>query len=352
MNSKQRILAALNNQIPDRVPILDVIDAQIILAIARILGFDSGRPEGDKLREVDRYCMFVKELGLDATIGGISTGVERVGDNLIRNRFGMVSQVSQHGESVLREGPIKEPSDLLGFHMAPPSLDDFEQVLFTMEEVGSDCAHFVGLGDPFKLSWELRGGMEHLLFDYALNPGLVHDLARVATDFSLSVIEMAAQVGLDGVFMGGDLAANKTTIMSPLHFREYIKPYHQELVTSAHEHGLQFIKHTDGNLWPILDDFIDVGFDAFHPVQPQCMDIVEVKGHLFGKMCVVGNIDCIDLLPSGTEQQVDQAVKSTIDAVAPGGGYILCSSNSIHPGVKPENYIAMVRAGHKYGVYK
>ncbi len=221
-----------------------------------------------------------------------------------------------------------------------------------MDKVGSDWAHFVGLGDPFKTSWELRGGMQYLMMDYVLDPGLVHDLARVATDFSLAVIELAAQVGVDGVFMGGDLAANQTTLMSPQHYREYIKPYHHELVTSAHDKGLKFIKHTDGNLWPILDDFVEVGFDAFHPVQPQCMDIVEVKGHLSGKMCVIGNIDCMDLLPSGTEEQVEEAVRETIDAAGAGGGYILCSSNSIHPGVNPRNYIAMVRAGHRYGAYE
>jgi uroporphyrinogen decarboxylase len=57
------------------------------------------------------------------------------------------------------------------------------------------------------------------------------------------------------------------------------------------------------------------------------------------------------LLPFGTEEEVEQSVKETIEIAAPGGGYILCSSNSIHPNVKPENYIAMVRAGHKYGAY-
>jgi uroporphyrinogen decarboxylase len=81
------------------------------------------------------------------------------------------------------------------------------------------------------------------------------------------------------------------------------------------------------------------------------MDIEAVKRHLAGKTCVLGNIDCQDLLPSGTQREVDQAVKDTIKKAAPGGGYILTSSNSIHPGCKPENFIAMVRAAHAYGKY-
>ena len=81
------------------------------------------------------------------------------------------------------------------------------------------------------------------------------------------------------------------------------------------------------------------------------MDIEEVKSHLAGRACILGNIDCRDLLPFGTEEEVERVTRETIEKAAPGGGYIISSSNSIHPGCKPENYIAMVRAAHKYGGY-
>jgi len=100
-----------------------------------------------------------------------------------------------------------------------------------------------------------------------------------------------------------------------------------------------------------IDDLLEEGFDGIHPIQPQCMDIGEVKAHLAGRACVVGNIDCRNLLPFGTEDEVVQTVRETIEKAGAGGGYILSSSNSIHPGCKPENYIAMVRATQKYGVY-
>ena len=112
------------------------------------------------------------------------------------------------------------------------------------------------------------------------------------------------------------------------------------------------IKHSDGNVWPILHDLVEVGFDGIHPIQPQCMDIGEVKAYLGGSACIIGNIDCRDLLPFGTEEDVAKTVKETIEVAAPGGAYIISSSNSIHPGCKPENYIAMVRAAHEYGVYQ
>ena len=93
------------------------------------------------------------------------------------------------------------------------------------------------------------------------------------------------------------------------------------------------------------------GFDGFNPVEPCCMDIVETKERLRGRACVIGNIDCATLLPFGTENEVVAAVRETIRKVAPGGGYMLSSSNSVHPGCKPENAVAMFRAAREYGTY-
>jgi uroporphyrinogen decarboxylase len=96
---------------------------------------------------------------------------------------------------------------------------------------------------------------------------------------------------------------------------------------------------------------VGIGFDGIHPIQPQCMDIGEAKKHLGKKACIIGNIDCQELLPNGTQDEVERAVSKTIEIASPGGGYIISSSNSIHPGVRPQNYIAMIEAVHKYGKY-
>jgi uroporphyrinogen decarboxylase len=186
--------------------------------------------------------------------------------------------------------------------------------------------------------------MQHLLMDYTLNPNLVYSLARTTTDYDLALIELASKVGVDVIILEGDLAGEQSTLVSPSHYKDFIKPYQLEIVDCAHEHGLKIIKHSDGNMWPILDDLIDIGFDGFHPIQPDCMDISEVKEHVAGQLCLIGNIDCRDLLCIGTEEKVEDVVKHTIKIAAPGGSYIIMSSNSIHPGVKPENY-------QKYGVY-
>ena len=193
--------------------------------------------------------------------------------------------------------------------------------------------------------------MEKLLVHYALDPDLCLELARMTTDFLLELMEMAVAKGADVIFMDGDLADNRTTYMSSDHYRKYLKPFYHEICAKARKLGVPICKHTDGNMWPILDDMMESGFNGFHPFEPGPMDIAEAKDHLKGKACVIGNIDCGKLLPFGTEEEVDAAVKDTIKKVAPGGGYILTSSNSIHPGCKAENVIAMFKAAKKYGAY-
>ncbi len=361
MDSKQRILAALSSEQPDKVPVFEAtIDEPILIDLATILGWDAPAPStangllpAENPGILDLYCLLVKELGLDATSYDYSLGFEHISDGRGRDKYGRVYLLSEHGEPVIVEGPIADSSDLAGYDMVSKlTADDFAGVQYIIDKVGTDRAHFMGLPDPFRTSWLLRGGMEGLLLDYVLDPGLVHGLARIATDFDLAAIDMAAKIGVDALLLLGDLAGETTTLMSPRHFRQYLKPYHEEIVDYAHQRGLKIVKHSDGNVWSILDDFLEVGFDGIHPIQPQCMDIAEVKERVGGRACILGNIDCRDLLPFGSEEEVATVVKKTIEVAAPGGGYIICSSNSIHPGCKAENYLAMVDAAHKYGEYE
>jgi uroporphyrinogen decarboxylase len=362
MNSKERILAALNCEQPDRVPVFDIVDDSIRIKIIEKLGIRKPSSssvrmkvlagEDENLDRIETYCLMVQELALDATWLDFSRDLESIDGDYCKDHYGNVFRLSDHGQPVIVEGAIKDAARVKNYDMAANLKGEyFAAARHIIDRLGPRIAHFMSLPDPFKESWYLRGGMENLLLDYYFNPDLVHALARIATDYGLAVIDVAAGLGVDGFIMGGDLAGGKTLLISPDHFRQYIKPYHAELVAYAHEKDLKIVKHSDGNVWMVLDDLVELDFDGFHPVQPQCMDIEAVKRHLAGKTCVLGNIDCQDLLPSGTQREVDQAVKDTIKKAAPGGGYILTSSNSIHPGCKPENFIAMVRAAHAYGKY-
>jgi uroporphyrinogen decarboxylase len=352
LSSKQRVLTALENRQPDKVPIVETIDWPIQVKLAEILGLEI-LPENKPVREMDLNCRIARELKLDWVDSYPSTGQVPISESRIKDKYGCTFMPSEHGCPVLIGGPIKEAKDLVGYDMtAILSPEDFDKERYMVEAVGKEKACMMWVEDPFKISWYLRGGLSNLLMDYVTDSTLVHDLARVAADFNFAVIETAAKIGIDVIGFEGDLASEETTLISPKHYREFIKPYQAEIIEFAHQKGLKIFKHSDGNMWPILDDHVEIGFDGFHPIQPDCMDIGQVKEHVAGQICLIGNIDCRDLLCSGTEAEVEETVKKTIEIAAPDGGFMLMSSNSVHPGVKPENYITMVRAGHRYGNYE
>ncbi len=350
MNSVERIQIALACGKPDRVPVFEYFDRPIIDSLADVYGISVANGE---FEAADRYIEVANAMGLDGVVSEYSVQMRAVDEHTTTDKYGCIYK--HHGEYFNphpSDGPIKSLSDLASYDMISRiTPDDLAEVAYMEERSKSRFAHFTVMADPFRQSWMLRGGMDKLLMDYILNPDMVHGLARMTTDFNLALVEMASELGVKNFVMDGDLAEERTTLMSPDHFRQYVKPYHVEIVDHVHKHNMKIIKHTDGDSWRILDDLIDAGFDGFHPIQPQCMDIAQVKKHMNGRMCIVGNIDCRNLLPFGTAEEVDEAVKSTIDVAAPGGGYILSSSNSIHRNCKVSNAIAMVEAAHKYGTY-
>jgi len=115
--------------------------------------------------------------------------------------------------------------------------------------------------------------------------------------------------------------------------------------------NLPLILHSDGNLWQVMDDLIEIGFDALHPIEPKAMDIQETKLAVGDRLCLIGNVELDYPLSRGKPSDVEDAVRYLIETVAPGGGYCLGSSNTITSYVPLENFVAMVEACFKYGYY-
>ena len=120
----------------------------------------------------------------------------------------------------------------------------------------------------------------------------------------------------------------------------------------CHRFGVPYIKHTDGNVNSLLDDLVAAGVDAFQAIEPRAgMDIAQLKRDYGEKLVLIGNVDCSTVLVNGPEEAVRAQTEAVIRAAAPGGGFILSSSNSIHTGVKPEFYLAMLDTARQVGVY-
>ncbi len=279
----------------------------------------------------------------------ILTGTRQV----VRDEWGIIWGITDFGIPYPIDGPIKEPADFKTY--TPPDPEAPHRLKSLREAVkkfkGRRAIVFL-THDGFEFPHYLRGGMENLLLDYYDNPRLAHELAEMVIDYKVRLMRKAIREGADAVVSGDDYANQHGTVMSPQHFREFVLPYLKRSIDAAHDEGVPFIKHTDGNIWAILDDLVQAGIDALDPIEPAAgMDIGEVKAKYGDRIAVIGNVDCSFVLTRGTVEEVEEAVKETIAKASPGGGHILASSNSIHPAVKPENYKAMVEAARKYGRY-
>jgi len=359
MNGKERMLMALSLGIPDRVPHWELAyNESSIINIAR--HFTSDLPEVDyiqrmdidsKIKLFDAAVLVIEELDVDGITMRVFSESEFVNDTDFKDDWGVTFRVDPSGEALVIGGPISNEQEFDQYQ--PPKIKetDLLALSYAAEKLGENRAIVLSLQCPFRRSWNLLGGMTHLLLLYMDQPKFVHKIARLVTDFTLESIDMGLKLGADIISLDGDLAFNTNTIMSPQQFREYLKPYYIEIVDYVHSTGHKIFKHTDGDHSKITADLVEVGFDGLHPIQPQCLDIGQIKQEIGQKICLMGNIDCMQTLVSKNPAEVEEEVKLTIEIAAPGGGYILSSSNTIHPGVKAENYIAMVKAVQKYGVY-
>ena len=359
MNGTQRIITALSRGIPDRVPHLELAyNEESIIKIARCFTEDLPQPDHvqrmdleTRVKLFDAVLLVAEELDVDGLTLRIFPETRAIDEERYIDDWGVTFLLSPFGEPLVVGGPIRDEADLAGYRPPEVKESDFAALRYCAQRFKGTRANILAMQDPFRRSWNLLGGMEHLLIGYGTNPQLVHRIARIVTDYTLDAIALGAELGADLISMDGDLAHETGMIMSPAHFREFIKPYYTEIVEFVHSKSLRIFKHTDGNHWKIMEDLIEVGFDGIHPIQPQSLDLAEVKKQIGDRICLLGNIDCRETLVTKSVRDVEEEVRCAIRAAGPGGGYILSSSNTIHPGVNPENYIAMVKATHEYGVY-
>jgi hypothetical protein len=184
-------------------------------------------------------------------------------------------------------------------------------------------------------------------------PELIHRYMEVTTAGALSFIRAQIEAGVDGIIGGNDWCFKSGPMFSPANFRKYFVPSMRKIVGLCHSYGVPYIKHLDGNTTKLLEMLVnDVGIDAHHPLEPSAgMDIYALKKQYGDQITLMGNLDCGELLSNGTPDQVVMQAQTLIQRVAPGGGYIFSSSNSIHDSVKLENLYAMLDTVKTYGRY-
>jgi uroporphyrinogen decarboxylase len=210
---------------------------------------------------------------------------------------------------------------------------------------------------PWEQAYVSRG-VERALYDLAGDPEFILALMRKITDLmKVGVIGLLEEAGefIDVLITGDDLGMQKAPMMSPKMYRRMIKPFHAEIFQEIRKRTkAKIFYHSDGNIYSLLGDLVEVGIDLLNPVQVNAGDMgdtARLKREFGDRLSFCGAIDTGWVLPSGTPEDVRAEVRRRVRDLGPGGGYILASVHCIQPDVPLDNIIAMLDEARIAGKY-
>jgi len=194
--------------------------------------------------------------------------------------------------------------------------------------------------------------MMDFIVELAEQPQEMKDKAQQAVDAALVRGHRIKEWGtVDCFFLCSDYCFNDNPFLSPAMFDEFVTPYLRQLVAGYRELGFYVVKHTDGNIMPILDSLVSANPHALHSIDPQGgVDIAEVKRLVGDKVCLIGNVNCA-MLQSGTEEEVAASVRYALRHGMPGGGYVFGTSNCVYTGMDLNRYELMLDLWRREGNY-
>jgi uroporphyrinogen decarboxylase len=377
MTSKERYLTAVNHREPDMVPIdvsfLDPIHVERILGkttygagaggggggvvatsgIEEEMGLNEMMLRNQKLEIEAKKRMGVDALSVsDYNLFPPGYKPRFINEDTYVDLWARIYRIRRDVRTTWWiDGAIKTPEDLDKWIFPDPDEIDYRIVELTVKEARDDYPVIAWVHGSMMFPYLMRGGIDKLTYDIYRRPEFARKLIRKVADINLEITKHILDIGVDIVAESDDIADCKSPFFNLRIFREFFFPYLKRLIDECHRRGLPFLKHSDGNLYPLLDDFISLGVDGLHPIEPNVMDLADVKRRYGDKFFLRGNVDCTHILPYGSEEDVRRDVRRCIDAAAEGGGFILADSNSMHSNVKTENIFVMIDEGRRYGKY-
>jgi len=378
MSPRQRVLKALNHEIPDRVPI-DLggfqtgIHKNAYIALLDHLNIDDEVTIMDPVQQLAQPCeQVLQRFGVDIRYV-FAHGPESFEGTIEQNtRNGRLWHDLKDEFGVVWSMPDDQQlyMDISHHPLADASIDDLADYPFPK---GNDPTRFTGVRDaalklreqtPYAIStgiggvvyetcWYMRG-LEKWFIDMIDNPAFCEALLDRTLAFWMDYYDsFLAAIGdlVDVVMIGDDIAGQSGPLFSPVFYRKVVKPRQKKLV--QHIKSLTSAKvwyHTCGSVIDLIDELLDNGIDILNPVQISAgrMDPRELKAG-YGNRLVFwgGGIDAQHVLPFATADQVRENVRENIEIFKPGGGYVFNNVHNIQAGVPAENIVAMFDAARE-----
>ncbi|HUW10104.1 MAG TPA: uroporphyrinogen decarboxylase family protein [Anaerolineae bacterium] len=376
MTPRQRMLAALSHQEPDRVP-LDIGGGNSTSLLVETfenlkdhLGISSTTRIANKafrIAALDEETMVrlgsdVRPIGLGAPANwkpppsAPGTFVDVWGITWRRADYpgGYYWELSEHP---LAQATI---SDLDSYRWPDPDDPGWYQGLEEKVRNLHDNTPYALLGDfGFKGFWETGyfiRGLEQSLLDLVANQpfwlAFMDRMLELNCAFAERFLAITGPY-LTALRIADDLATQRGPLMSPKTYRAMIKPYQKRLNEVIKQHtDATIFYHSCGNITSLLGDLVEAGFEAINPVQVSAIpDVAALKSEYGEKLSFWGAIDTQHVLPHGTEAEVREEVRLRIQQLGEGGGYIAAGVHNLNPDIPPQNIVAMSEAVRKYGRY-
>ena len=373
MTHRERVLAAVNHQEPDRVPLdygSTIASTHIKKGYDNLKGYLKLRhetrityprqggviPHESILR---RFDIDTRPLYLGADKGGYA---EQIDAFTHIDYWHTTWRKTREGHFINIDGPFQneEPTlrQLENFDWPDPANRGlYENLRKSALEIKdkTDCALVLNLPlGPVHQCQFLRGFAEWLV-DLYQRPVYACRMADIYADFWIQVAEKALdRVGdlVDIVGWGDDIAMQQAPLVAPEVYRNLIKPCHKKLNDAVHAMtDAKVWYHSCGSVYPLIEDLIEIGVDILNPVQVSARDMEagRLKAKFGDRICFWGGIDTQQALPFGTPEDVRRAVRLAIDSLSEGGGYVLASVHNIQNDVPPANVVAMFDEARSYG---
>ncbi len=346
MDKVERVYRALNIEEADKVPKGELgIHDELVSALLREPIDDSFEAH---VRVRKLLNMDLVNLGLGGGPKVETIGTTKEGYPIYRNWLGAEWVESGKTRRYLKYAP-HTPGDMEQFYMPDISLFNTSSIRKWVEQ--TDFCVFAQVGGVFDSIYPHMGFTNYVKALYLYPNALRHVIEEVYR-FNLEVIKMFAEAGAHVILVGDDLAYDNGPFIPPSLLRKCVLPYLAGEAEAAHKRNLPVMLHSDGNITLLMEDIAKAGFDGLHSLQPSAgVNIVDIKKSWGGMLCLMGNVDLDYLLPFGKPEDVEAEVKRLMLEVAPGGGYILSTTNVLTRYVPPENALAMYMAAEKYGRY-
>lgn len=350
MNARERILAVLNHDKPDRIPTDIWLTGEVRSKLVARLGENWAQA-----LHVDGMA------GVWADYRGPALPPAPQGESV--NFWGMRYRKTDYGTGSYDEQvyhPLAQAGsldDLERYRWPSTEWFDYSQLAAQSRRLRDKQVVMCGYMAPFYYHNQLRG-LERSLMDPYDDPVFTHELLNRISGFFLRHHRRqfeAAEGLIDLAQVTDDYGMQTGPIISLDIFREFYRPHLQRMIDLCHEFGIKVFHHDDGAIRPFLPDLIEMGIDILNPVQSICpgMAMKGLKQDFGAGICFHGGIDNQQVLPFGTEQQVRQAVRDAIDALAcDGTGYILAPCHNIQAVTPVENILAMYDEAWRYGVVR